>query len=96
VPLVIHHLRVGIEEGLLQVRKSGVIKGKLPFERAIGHPPLALEHRDRLVEEILKGHGRSSSALALPPTGGKVLKSMVSPGKSSTSILGIWGGWNGK
>jgi hypothetical protein len=58
---------MSIEEGLFEILKSSVIEVELPLERAVRYPPLALEHRDRLGEEILKGHDRTSTTLALVP-----------------------------
>jgi hypothetical protein len=50
----------------------------LSFERAIGHTASTLQHRHRLVENFLKGHGRPSAALACAPADGKVLTGVAS------------------
>jgi hypothetical protein len=39
----------------------------LPFERAIGHAASTLEHGQGLVHNLLEGHRRPSTALALVP-----------------------------
>ena len=45
-----------IEEGLFQVGQGVVVEGELPLERAVGQATATLEHRSRLVEDLLKSH----------------------------------------
>jgi hypothetical protein len=65
---------VGIEEFILQIIKGLFIELELPFEGAIGHTASALEHRNRLFQHLLEGHGRPSTAAALPLTDRRFLK----------------------
>src|SRR6516165_3233775 len=44
------------EERFFQVFQRRIVELKLPLEGAIGQAPPALEHGDRLVEDLLKGH----------------------------------------
>jgi hypothetical protein len=53
---VIDHLRIRIEELLLQVVQRCIIELELPLEGTVGQAPPALEHGYRLVEDLLKGH----------------------------------------
>ena len=46
-----------------QVFEERIIQVKLPFEGAIGHPPAALEHGNRLIEDFFKVHRHAS----MPP-----------------------------
>jgi hypothetical protein len=47
---------VNLNQFLFECGERRLIKMKLERERAIGHTPAALEHRSRLVEDLLKGH----------------------------------------
>ena len=38
-----------------------LIQAELAFERPIRHPALALEQSNRLVQNLLEGHGRPSA-----------------------------------
>jgi hypothetical protein len=80
---IIDHLRVLIEEGFLEILERRVIEVELPFERAIRHPPAALEHGKRLVQHRLEGHGRPSPALARASTESNVRQGVVSCGKQA-------------
>ncbi len=51
---LINHLRVSVEHGLFEVCEVVVIKGKRPLEGAIRYPPLALEHGDGLLQDLLE------------------------------------------
>jgi hypothetical protein len=55
-PHVIDHLRIRIEELLLEVVQRGIIELELSLENAIGEAPPTLEHGYRLVEDLLKSH----------------------------------------
>ena len=63
---LINHLRVSVEHGLFEVCEVVVIEGKLPLEGAIRYPPLALEHGDRLLQDLLERHGVSSTSVSVP------------------------------
>jgi hypothetical protein len=45
-----------VEEFILEDRQLVVIEVELELQGAIGHAPPALEHGDRLVEDLLKSH----------------------------------------
>src|SRR5215471_6007841 len=47
---------LAVDQRILEVFDRRIIKLELPLEGAVGHPPPALEHGDRLVENLLKGH----------------------------------------
>jgi hypothetical protein len=47
-----------IEELLLEVVQRGIVEVELPLEGAVGQASATLQHRDRLVEDLLKGHRR--------------------------------------
>jgi hypothetical protein len=55
---VLDHLRVGVEEFILQGCQVVVVELELELECAIGYPPAALQHGKGLVEDLLEGHGR--------------------------------------
>src|SRR5262249_25648159 len=65
--VVIDHLWVGVQEFVLEILEGIIIQVELPFERAIGHAASPLEQGNRLIESLLKGHGRPSTTLALVP-----------------------------
>ena len=47
---------LALDEFVLEILQIVVVEVELALERAIGHAPTALEHGDRLVEDLLKGH----------------------------------------
>jgi len=47
---------LAFDEFGFQVLQIGVIQVELALEGAIGQAPPALEHGDRLVKDLLKGH----------------------------------------
>ncbi|HSX83500.1 MAG TPA: hypothetical protein VLQ80_33715 [Candidatus Saccharimonadia bacterium] len=51
-----------MDEFLREILEKRVVEIELPFEGAIGHAPSALEHGNRLVQNLLEGHGQPSSA----------------------------------
>ena len=53
---IVAHLRVRIQDGVLQIRKSSVIQCKLPLESAVGDPLVLLEPRNDLCQHLLEGH----------------------------------------
>src|SRR6516165_1326061 len=55
-PRVIDHLGMRIEELLLEVVQRRVIELELPLQGAVGQASAPLEHGDRVVENLLKGH----------------------------------------
>jgi hypothetical protein len=65
--VVIDHVWVGVEEFVLQVLEDVIIEIELPFEGAISHAASTLQHRHRLIKNLLEGHGRPSTKLALVP-----------------------------
>jgi hypothetical protein len=58
----------------LQVFEGLIIELELPFERAIGHSTSTLQHGQGLIHNFLEGHGRPSTALALPHTDRRLLQ----------------------
>ena len=46
-----------------EVFEIRIIQAKLAFKRPIRHAPLALKERQGLIQDFLKGHGRSSTSL---------------------------------
>src|SRR5262249_40210633 len=55
-PCVIDHLRRRIEELLLEIVQRGLIELELPLEGAVSQASAPLEHGDRLVDHLFKGH----------------------------------------
>ena len=55
-PRVIDHLRMRIEELLLEIVQPGIVELELPLEGAVGQASTPLEHRYGLIEDLLKGH----------------------------------------
>src|SRR5262249_34194090 len=47
---------LALDEFILQIVERCLLQLELPLEGAVGQAPPALEHRDRLVENLLKGH----------------------------------------
>jgi hypothetical protein len=45
-----------IEELLLEVVRRGIVGVELPLEGAVGQASVTLQHRDRLVEALVKRH----------------------------------------
>src|SRR5207237_8783712 len=63
---IVAHLRVCIQDGVLQIRKRSVIQRKLPLENAIGDPLVLLEPRNDLRQQLLEGHHRPPVCLEAP------------------------------
>src|SRR5262249_35355337 len=61
-----------------EILEHAIVQVELPFEGTIGHPPSTLEHGNRLIENLLKGHRRPSTALALVPRQSNVRQGGVS------------------
>ena len=57
---IIVHLRIRIENGVLEGLQVLLVQLELEFESLIRHTPAALEHGKRLVEHLLKGHRQLS------------------------------------
>jgi hypothetical protein len=55
-PRVIDHLGMRIEELLLEVVQRRGIELELPLQGAVGQASAPLEHGNRVVENLLKGH----------------------------------------
>src|SRR5262249_20755217 len=55
-PLFIDGEPLAMDEFSLQVLQVGVIQGELALKRSIGQAPSTLEHGNRLVEDLFKGH----------------------------------------
>jgi hypothetical protein len=49
------------QQFVLEVFEVGIIDLKASSQRAIGHPPLALEQVENLGEEVIEGHGEPSA-----------------------------------
>ena len=75
--VVLDHMGVGVQEFRLEVLEGVIVHVELPFERAIGHAASPLEHRKHGIENLLEGHRRLSTALALGPRQGKVRHAWV-------------------
>jgi hypothetical protein len=69
---------VCVQEFVLERLQVVVVQTELQLEGAIGHAASALEHRRRLIEHLLEGHGRLSTALAMTPGESKVRHGGVS------------------
>src|SRR5262249_41387532 len=52
----IHRQALTVDQLVLQVCQGRVIELELPLQRAVGQASPALEHGNRLVENLLKGH----------------------------------------
>ena len=55
-PRIVVYLWVGIEQFVLEIGEGLVVEGKLPLEGPVGHPAAPLQHGDRLVKDLFKGH----------------------------------------
>jgi hypothetical protein len=51
---------LALDEFVLQIFQGGVIELELSLEGAVGQASAPLEHGDRVVEDLLKGHRHSS------------------------------------
>jgi hypothetical protein len=76
--VVIDHVGVCVENFVLERLQVVVVETELQREGAIGHAASALEHRHRLIEHLLEGHGRPSTTLAMMPGESKVCHRGVS------------------
>ena len=65
--VVIDHVGVCVENFVLERLQVVVVQTELQREGTIGHAASALEHRQRLIENLLEGHGRPSTTLAMMP-----------------------------
>ena len=63
-PRIVVDLRVDVEEGGLEIVEGVIVQVKLPLQGAIGCSAMSLEHGQRFVENLLKGHHRPPSASA--------------------------------
>jgi hypothetical protein len=61
-PVLIHGEALRFDELGLQVLEGLIIELELPLQGAIGHAASTVEHGQRLVHNLLEGHGRSSTA----------------------------------
>jgi hypothetical protein len=61
-PRIVAHLRVGVEEFVLEIAEGVLVQLKLPLEGAVGQASATLEHGARLVKDLLKGHRRPSTS----------------------------------
>ena len=61
-----------------QIFESRVVELELSLEGAVGQASATLEHGDRMVENLLEGHHRPSTALALVPRQSHVRQGGVS------------------
>src|SRR5882724_568189 len=64
---IIGRVWVRVEEGSFEIFEPRVIQVELPRPRAIRHASTALEPGQGLLENLLEGHGRPSTALARMP-----------------------------
>ena len=67
VAILINGHLLGLDELDLEIVEGVIVQVELPFERAIGHAASTLEHGQGLVHNLLEGHRRPSTALALGP-----------------------------
>src|SRR5262249_5715187 len=58
--VLIHGQTLTLDEFVLHIVHIRIIELELPLESAIGETPPALEHGDRLVQKLLKGHRQPS------------------------------------
>jgi hypothetical protein len=58
---LIHSQLLGMDDVFLEVFQLLIIQVKSPFERPIGHSPLALDKCEDLLQHLIKVHGASSS-----------------------------------
>jgi hypothetical protein len=65
--VVIDYVWLCVQEFVLEVLEGILIQVELPFECLIGHAASPLEHRPRLIENLLEGHGCPSISLAVVP-----------------------------
>ena len=59
--VLVHRYLVHLDEFELDILDIRLIQVELAFERPIRHPALALEQGNRLVQNLLEGHGRPSA-----------------------------------
>jgi len=57
---------LALNEFILQIVERGIVELELPLQGAVGQATPALEHRDRLVENLLKGHRSPDSFREAP------------------------------
>ena len=62
----VHGQLLAVDEFLREILEKRVIEIELAFEGAIGQAPAALEHGNRLVQNLLEGHGQRLPAAHLP------------------------------
>jgi hypothetical protein len=67
VAILINGHLLGLDELDLEIVEGVIVQVELPFERAIGHAASTVEHGQGLVHNLLEGHRRPSTALALVP-----------------------------
>ena len=56
----IHCQALAVDELVLQIFQHRVVELELPLEGAVSEAPTPLEHGNRLVEDLLKGHRQPS------------------------------------
>ena len=66
ITILVHSEPLRLDDLGFQILEGFIIELELPFERAIGDAASTLEHGNRLIHNLLEGHGRSLRALALP------------------------------
>jgi hypothetical protein len=62
-PYVINDRRIGIQDGIFEILKIGVIQVELSLESAIRDTAQALEHRDGLRQDLFECHDYPSACL---------------------------------
>ena len=60
VAVLIDRQALAVNEFVLQIFQGRVIELELPLEGAVGQASATLEHRYRLIEDLLKGHRQPS------------------------------------
>jgi hypothetical protein len=84
---IIGYMWVCVEEGFFEIFERRVIHVELPLQCAIRHAPTALEPGQGLVENLLEGHGRPSTALARVPRESNVCQRGVSNRLLTNSVF---------
>ena len=56
VAILINRQALALDEFVLQIFEGRVVELELPLQGAIGQTPPALEHGDRVVKDLFKGH----------------------------------------
>jgi hypothetical protein len=82
---------LAVDEFLLEILNKRAVQVELSFESAIGQAASTLQHGNRLIQNLLKGHHQALSCLAGSVTEATCTQDLAYPGSILGGKLGLRG-----